>query len=276
MYNFDKVVAVCITEDLTHLGSLVASINSLFLHTENLTYLLILNHEEDKDFAVHSRLVKDALGFIPNNNKLLLVRGHGGSVAREKMLQLDTIKKFDWYLNSDDDVLYNRHCVRCIHHAITVNPCNSDRYGFGFWDILQREGTKNWFSSVFNIDDIKSLIDMYEPKDAPFHYWHNFQRWNTKEDEFVTAIYDDKPTAFANSYFCKPSVFEPFVDTFLNWEKGVRGYDVHLHTVGQKVSWPFIFAHVTHIGCFNGLMNDSWKSHKPVSKEDKRENLQNL
>ena len=67
------------------------------------------------------------------------------------------------------------------------------------------------------------------------------------------------------------------MDKFLDWEKGVRGYDVHLHTCNQTESWPFIYgAYVTHIGCFNGLMNKDWKSHKPVSEEDNRENLQKL
>lgn len=275
IYDFKGVVAVCITEKLQHLGSLIASMQSLFKYTKNLTYLLILNHENEDIFLEHKRLIEDSICDI-GNNSLVIHKGNGGSVAREKMLQLGYIKQFEWYLNSDDDVLYNPSVIFSLHKAITTNPCNSNRYGFGFWDIKQREGAKNWFSQEFNVDDMEKLRKLYEVNDTPFHYWHNFQRWNLNDSNFKVIVYEDKPTAFANSYICKPSVFEPFLDKFLNWEKGVRGYDVYLHTYNQSESWPYIVSHVTHIGCFNGLINEDWNSHKPVSIDDKRDNLQKL
>ena len=149
-----------------------------------------------------------------------------------------------------------------------------DRFGFCFWDIKERAGVLNYISEVLDFDKLPSLLDKYDNKDAPFHHWHNYQRWHCSDPYIIHSV-TDKPTAFANSYICKPSVFEPFKEDFLKWEKGVRGYDVHLHCKNQIQSWPWLpAACVIHLGCFDVLINDTWSCHKPVSKDDKRENLE--
>lgn len=275
MFDFSNVVAVCVTELKDHrLYSLMASVQSLFNCVNNLTYLCILNLPNKEEYDEAKRMIEASLSHCSflGSNKFIIRQGTGSSVAREKMLAFDFISKFDWYLNSDDDVLYSELCLSVLHWAIHKE--GYDRFGFCFWDIKEREGVLNYISELLDFDKLSSLLDKYDNKDAPFHHWHNYQRWHCSDPYIIHSV-TDKPTAFANSYICKPSVFEPFKEDFLKWEKGVRGYDVHLHCKNQIQSWPWLpAACVIHLGCFDGLINDTWSCHKPVSKEDKRENLE--
>lgn len=273
MTNMNRGLFVCVHGFPDKLHMLYASISSLFACCCNVKFKLLVSYDTSNKTALEQLGLLIKLlnaSFSPHNNKIdVWFFPHHLSVAAIKMKYRDYLihtkspNLGSWYINSDDDVLYDYETCLKLSNAMEYGEAvGIDRFGFGFYDVVPREGTYNWTDTVFDFGDRRQLIQEHDVRDT-FLFWYNLQRWKntppaTRIGDCIAVENPNKPTAFANSYLCKFNVFEPLREEFLNWPKGVRGYDVRLHTYSEP--WPFIWgACVHHIGSTTPLMNDVWK-----------------